>query len=211
MKKNILLFLMLLLVIRAGEGQAQDCYYGDSCCVDQTPFYGKFFAGANFLQNTEISRNKTSYDTGYILSGILGYNWCHGLRLEAEYSYRRNEIKKIDFFVEDSAKNGHYRASSWMANLIWDLPLSSWGCGCWDIQPFIGGGIGYDFQKIHACNDRYVFHQTFNHFAWQLKAGVGYNICCDTDLTVEYIYHQSGCHFYNHAIGIGLIYKFDCR
>lgn len=213
MKKNILLFLSLLFFIaadiQAQEWYAEDsCFYADSCCVDKTNFYAKILGGANFLQNTEISDNKSTYQTGYIISGSVGYSGCYGLRLEAEYAYRRNAIKKIDFFVEDCSKDGHYQASSYMANLLWDMPLSSWGCAFWNFQPFIGAGIGYDSQQMHACNPRIVFNQKWKHFSWQLMAGLAYPIFCNTEVTLEYKFHQGGCHFDNHSVGVGLVYKF---
>ena len=53
-----------------------------ACCVDETNFYAKILGGANFLQNTKIDGNKSTYQTGYIIAGSLGYCWCYGLRLE---------------------------------------------------------------------------------------------------------------------------------
>lgn len=94
-----------------------------------------------------------------------------------------------------------------MANLLWDLPLSSWGCEFWNIQPFIGAGIGDDFQRMHASNSRIVFKQKWNHFSWQAMAGLAYPIFRNTEITLEYKFHQGG-HFYNHSIGVGLVYKF---
>ena len=143
---------------------------------------------------------------------LLPVRWVivgrYGLRLEAEYAFRRNAIKKIDFFVEGSSKHGHFQTSSYMANLLWDLPLSSWGCAFWNIQPFIGAGIGYDFQQMHSSNSRIIFNQKWNHFSWQVMAGLAYPIFCNTEITLEYKFHQGGRHFYNHSIGIGLVYKF---
>src|ERR1700733_13914438 len=146
MKKNILLLLMPLLVFMAADAQAQEwypqdfCCYEDCCCVDETNFYAKVLSGVNFLQNRERREKNSTFQTGYIISGSLGYCWCYGLRLEAEYAYRRNQIRKIHFYGEGHSKHGHVQASSYMANLLWDLPLSSWGCEFWDIQPFIGAG-----------------------------------------------------------------------
>ncbi len=62
------------------------------------------------------------------------------------------------------SKHGHFQTSSYMANLLWDLPLSSWGCAFWNIQPFIGAGIGYDFQQMHSSNSRIIFNQKWNQF-----------------------------------------------
>lgn len=215
MKKNILLLSTSILLFMAADGQAQEsaedcCYYEDNFCVDEINFYAKIFSGANFLQSTRINGNKSTYNTGYIVAGSLGYSWCYGLRVEAEYAFRRNEIKKIHFFGEGSSSHGHFQASSYMANVLWDLPLSSWGCNFWNIEPFIGAGIGYDFQKMHSSNSRIIFNQKWNHLSWQLMAGLAYPIFCNTELSLEYKFHQGGCHFYNHSIGVGLEYKFGC-
>lgn len=197
-----------------GDAQAQDCcveelcYYEDSCCMDETNFYAKIFGGINCLQNTEIDENRTTYQTGYIIAGSLGYSWCYGLSLEAEYAFRRNEISKIHFFGEGCSRYGYFETSSIMANLLWDFPLCSWGCAFWDIQPFIGAGIGYDFQRMHSSNSRIIFNQRWHHFAWQLMAGLAYPIFCNTVMTLEYKFHQGGCDFNNHSLGVGLVYQF---
>ena len=71
------------------------------------------------LQSTETNP--------HIRQGILlPVRWvivgAYGLRLEAEYAFRRNAIRKIHFFAEGSSKHGHFQTSSYMANLLWDLP-----------------------------------------------------------------------------------------
>lgn len=214
MKKSILLFLMSLLFFFAVDAQAQECCedpccYEGSYCVDRKKFYAKILGGANFLQNNKITMSKSRYQTGFIIAGSLGYRWCYGLRLEAEYAFRRNAIRKIHFCREGFSKHGHYQTSSYMANLLWDLPLSSWGCTFWNIQPFIGAGLGYDFQQMHASNSRIIFNQKWNHFSWQLMAGLAYPVFCNTEITLEYIFHQGGSHFNNNSIGVGLVYKFS--
>jgi opacity protein-like surface antigen len=190
MKKTILFLLLLFVSI------------DDVQATQETNFYAKIFGGANFLQD----KNQATFHTGYVISGSLGYclgcGWC----LEAEYAYRRNGISHIHFFAEGSSKNGHFQTSSYMANLKWNIPLCY---ACWDIQPFIGAGIGYDSQQSHSSNSRVVYHEKWHHFSWQIKAGLAYPVLCNTDLTLEYIFHQGGCHFNNHSIGVGLVYNFD--
>lgn len=212
MKK--LIPLLLLSFLFATHVQAEECCdeyfscYENSDWMDETNFYGKIFGGANFLQKSRRSEIKSTFKTGYIVAGALGVRSCYGLRLEAEYAYRRNTLKKIHFSGRPFSMHGHFQTSSYMANLLWDLPLCSWGCAFWDIQPFIGAGLGYDFQRIHSSNSRFVYSQKWNHFSWQLMAGVAYPIFCNTELTLEYKFHQGGCHFYNHSIGVGLVYQF---
>jgi opacity protein-like surface antigen len=213
MNKNILQLLLSLLCLMTTHVCAQEWYedsycYDDCCNVGKGDFYAKILGGANFLQNTSMDGNKSTYQTGYLVTGSLGYCWRYGLRLEAEYAFRRNAIKHIHFFIEDVSKHGHFQTSSCMVNLLWDLPLSSWGCGLGNIQPFIGAGIGYDFQQMHASNSRIIFDQTWNHFSWQMMAGLAYPIFCNTEMTLEYKFHQGGCHFNNHSLGLGLVYKF---
>ena len=209
MKKNILYLLMPLLFFTAVNAEAQEwCAegYEDSFSADEINFYAKILGGANFLQNTTTQGNKSTYRTGYIIAGSLGYCSCYGLRLEGEYAYRRNALRKIHFFGDGFSKNGHFQTSSYMANLLWDLPFSL--RKGWNIQPFIGFGIGYDFEQMHSSNSRIVFNQKWKHFSWQLMGGLAYPIFCNTDITLEYKFHQGGCHFYNHSLGIGLQYQF---
>lgn len=112
MKRNILLVLMSLLFFMTTDAQAQEwceensCCSDDSCCVDEINFYAKILTGVNFLQNTSINRNKSTYQTGYIIAGSLGYYWRYGLRLEAEYAFRRNTIGKIHFFGQGFSRHG---------------------------------------------------------------------------------------------------------
>lgn len=216
MKKNILLLLKSLIFFLATGAQAQEwglegsSCYENSYCEDHPNFYAKIFSGANFLQNTKIARDKSRYQTGYIIAGSLGYCWRSGLRLEAEYAFRRNAIRKTHFFVEGFSRHGHFQTSSYMANILWDLPLALWGCAFCDVQTFIGAGVGYDFQQMHSTNSRIIFNQKWRHFSWQLMAGLSYPIYCNTEINLQYTYHQSGCHFFNNSIGVGLVYKFGC-
>ncbi|MBS0653875.1 MAG: porin family protein [Verrucomicrobia bacterium] len=191
------------------DAQTQAPSVKEKRCPDGMNFYTRIFGGVNFLQNTNTNGNKFSYEPGYVFAGSLGYSWrYYGLRVEAEYAFRRNAIKKIHFITQGSSANGHFQTSSYMANLLWDMPLCAWGCPRCKFIPFIGAGIGYDFKKVHSSNSRVDFHQKFNHFSWQAMAGVSYPIFRHAELSLEYKFHQGGCHFYNHALGLGLMYKF---
>jgi outer membrane autotransporter protein len=202
MKKALLLLFLMLASLQTERLHAED-----SCCTTGMNFYAKFLGGANFLQSSTANGNNASYKTGYLLSGSLGYCWRHyGLCLEAEYAFRNNGISQINFVTEGSSRNGYFKTSSVMGNLIWDL--CAWGFPRWKIQPFIGAGAGYDFQKMHASNSRIEFEQKWNHFAWQAIAGLGYQLSRRLELTVEYRFHQGGSDFNNQAVGASLAYKF---
>lgn len=200
MKKFILHFLMLFVLLSSTEAKAQE--------FCDTNFYAKFLTGLNFLEDTTADGNRATYQIGYEVGGSLGYAWRYGLRLEAEYAFKRNNINNIHFVLEGSSHHGHFQTSSYMANLFWDLPLSSWRCAFWNIQPFFGAGLGHDFQQMHASNSRILFNQKWHRFAWQLMAGVAYQIFCNTEISLEYKFHQGGTHFYSHFLGMGFLYKF---
>jgi opacity protein-like surface antigen len=214
MKKNVSLLLISCFFLRAVDTQAQEwcaedlCYYEDKCCDASTNFYAKILSGANFLQNTRADRNKSRYQTGYLISGYLGYYWQCGLYVEGEYAYRINEIRKIHFFGQGDSRHGHFQSSSYMANLLWDLPLSSWGCLFDNLRAFVGAGIGYDFQRMHSSNSCIIFKQKWKHFSWQLMTGLAYSVFCNTEISLEYKFHQGSCHFNHHSLGVGLTYKF---
>lgn len=216
MKKNISLLLRSLLFFMAVDAQAQECcdaassYFEGNCCVNEKNFYSKIFSGLNFLQNTSFDGTKPTYQKGYIFAASVGYYCNDGMRLEAEYAFRKNSIKEIQFFSQGLSKHGHFQTSSYMVNLLWDLPLSTCKFALLNIQPFIGVGIGYDSQQMHSNNSRIVFNEKWNHFSWQIMAGLAYPIFCNTEITLEYKFHQGGCHCYNHSIGVGLVYNFGC-
>lgn len=190
------------------NGTAESWRTEDRCCVAKSNFYINAFGGANFLENSSINGNKATYRVGYVFSGSLGYCWRYGVRPEFEYAFRRNAISRIDFVTQGYSTHGHFQTSSYMANLLWDLPLCTWGCTFANIQPFIGAGIGFDHENMHASNSRVVFRQDWNRFSWQAMGGFSYLIFRHTELTLEYKFHQGGNNFYNHAVGLGLTYKF---
>lgn len=205
MKRNILLVLMFIIAI---DLQALKWCEKNAFCIERTNVYGKIFSGLNLLQNTSINGNTTTYQPGYIAAATLGYRWYCGLRLEAEYAFRRNSISTINFVGQGSSNNGYYHNSSYMANIVWDVPLSSVGCLFWNAKPFLGAGVGYDFQQIRSSNSLVIFRQNWPHLSWQLMGGFTYPLFCKTEMTLEYQFHQGNTHFYNHALGLGLIYHF---
>ncbi len=211
-KSFCLLLMTSILVSISAHAQAQSFY--DSCCEDPcnaggNNFYAEILGGANFLQTDASGGIKYKYQTGYIVSGSLGYRWRYGLRLEGEYAFRKDSLNKVHFFGRSFSMHGHFQSSSYLANLLWDLPLSNWGCNCWGTQPFIGCGIGYDCQQLRAHNEAFVVSGNKKHFAWQVIAGLSHPCFCNTDISLEYKFHKGGfSHIYNHSIGVGLTYNF---
>lgn len=210
MKKTILSIVLSLSVFVATGGHSDEwrdfaaaSYCEEPCSECETNFYAKIFGGANFLQGSKIQGNRAHYRAGYLFAGSLGFSWCYGLHVEAEYAFRRNSLKQIRFFDNENAKHGHFQSSSYMGNLYWDFPLRM----LCNIQPFIGAGAGYDVQQMHSSNSRVIFKQDWNRFSWQVMGGLACPLHCHADITLEYRFHQGGCHFNNHTVGAGFVYK----
>ena len=209
MKKFIISFLTTVFCFSSHASFSDEWRCEESLWKEQR-FYAEVFGGASFIQQSKSGGFTTRSETGYIVAGSLGYRWCYGLRLEAEYAYRRNSLKNIHFFGRTYSINGQFQTSSYMANLLWDLPLCQWGCYLWEIEPYVGVGIGYDNQRAHGKRGFLTLSGKKKGFAWQAMAGVSYPIFCNTHLSVEYKFHKGPLnHIYIHAVGVGLTYDFD--
>lgn len=207
MRKWIVSLLALsLLCFNLAQGEICSDFYDKRTSNN---LYTEIFLGANFLSSSMHDDIELDYHPGFIASASLGYRWIAGIRLEAEYAFRRNSLRKGDFLHRGFKLSGHFQSSSYMGNLLWDVPSSVCDCSYWNIQPFIGGGVGYDFQQIDAKNGNISVKENKKKFAWQIIAGLAYPIFCNTDLSLEYKFHKGGFkHLYNHSLGIGLTYSF---
>ena len=201
MKKTFLIMMAITLCLSS-------FIYADHDTYDN--FYTKLLGGVNFLQTESNGEIKPSFNPGYVVSGSLGYQWCSGLQVEVEYAFRRNSMRKIHYFGQDFKIPGSFQSSSYMANLLWDFSI--WECFLGSIQPFFGGGIGYDVQQFQASEDGFKTVQNKKGFAWQLMAGLNYPLFSNTEIALEYRFHKGPLHnFFSHAIGVSFTYKFGCQ
>ena len=79
------------------------------------------------------------YDSGYNVGARAGIQWGP-IRVEEEYSYRRNGLSSLGIFNTGNARNslftGDRATHSIMTNFIYDFTLG------WLVSPHIGFGIG---------------------------------------------------------------------
>jgi len=189
-------------------------------------FYVGAFGGANFVN---ISKEKRRGDdgidhnlnhnlrTGYYVGGNIGYRVCSGFRVEGEVSYRNNRVKEFKVDGERQCGRGTFRDISYMANFLYDIDTACWN-SCWsccgEIFPYIGAGIGYANQRIGRNNrDDVEFdfrtNSRKNGFAWQIIAGLGYDISCEADISIEYRFHKGSLNrVYNHGVGVAAKWHF---
>lgn len=207
MKKLILLAVMFMAVLVPHCVKALDMPF------NLDGFYVSGNASCNFLTNSKKHHAKLTFEPGYLLAPAIGYRFCNGIRLEAEFAYRRNENKKAKYLGFSHRIGGHLETFSGLANVYYDLPV------CWYVKPYVGVGIGYAYSDIRA-KVRFIDENSEvnsaslkgrrDGFAWQAIAGVTYPLCDNIDVAVEYRFFQNVSlkRAYNNDIGATLRYFF---
>lgn len=180
--------------------------------------YVSVFGGLNFQPGSsgsqtttygQASTTTTSFsedaDTGFVVGGVIGghlTNWVEGLRAEVEVSYRRNDREGEHhlhaFYGETEATAhgpilGNTSNFAVMANVWYDIEMG------WKAKPYVGGGAGWARSQLEAAApvtqnsgpNPTIWDSTEQHengFAFQLGAGVNYNVAPGVDIGLGYRY-----------------------
>ena len=198
MKKIILLTILFLVLI------VPQCIKAYQLPFDLSGFYLSGNVSCNFLALNKKHDTKLTFDPGIFVAPAIGYRFCNGLRVEGEFGYRHNNLKKLKFYGTSFHINGHLETYTGMANVYYDFPI------CWCLKPYVGAGIGYANSKVKICQGNVLAKGHDNGFAWQVIAGVAYPISNNVDLAVEYRFFKNEriSRVQNHDIGGTLRYYF---
>lgn len=193
------------------------CDYNEFCDDWTKGLYVGGFGGANFVNHKKHHGIKLDFDAGYIAGGAIGYRLGDGIRLEVEGAYRHNKLKKVKF-AGDSVKahKTNLHSTSVLVNAIYSFKDFGNNYLYHDVTPYAGAGIGYGWQKVSyrsnssessvSGNGR----NRKNGFAWQLLAGLTYDLGCDTDISLEYRFFKGRAdRFYNNSVDLMLRYYFN--
>lgn len=168
--------------------------------------YISVFGGANFQPDQSARTTDTGWlvstdaDTGFVIGGAIGTsldNWAKGLRVEAEVSYRRNDVGGN--WTSSTGDTGGFvdgNASTFaiMANVWYDIDIGN------KVRPYIGGGVGWGRARLDqglfttftssgaTTGIRDVSDITNSGFAWQLGLGINYEVAPDVDVGLGYRY-----------------------
>lgn len=173
------------------------------CYCPPDGVYVAIGGGGNFLQTQMHHHVKYRFNSGYMATGSFGYCASNQMRIEAEYNFRRNSLQSIKYFNREFSLSGRFQSSSYMVNVLCD------SSSCDEFHTYVGAGIGYDFQQLHASALGYSISEHKKNLAWQVIIGGGYPVSCNANITLEYKFHKGGyCFLYDHSLGIGLNYFF---
>jgi outer membrane protein OmpA-like peptidoglycan-associated protein len=140
--------------------------------------------GVNFLHN-QSNLDQSKFDVDYIGGLTGGYSFANGLRPELELDFRRNTLQAL---AGNGNVSGHERAYTAMGNVWYDFKSAN---GLFAIlHPYVGGGIGYARPTVEnfatPAGSATDFDGHSNRFAYQLGAGVGYDLTRNLALTADY-------------------------
>lgn len=145
-----------------------------SPAANAEPWYVGGFGGLNFTHDGNVNGvgTQASYDLGLAAGGYVGFYVQENIRLEAELSYRSNDIDKRG----GVPIAGKAESVAVMANAFFDFKIES------AVEPYLGAGIG--FAEVDYTITGLTFDDTV--IALQLVGGMGIEIAPATQLTVDY-------------------------
>ena len=133
-------------------------------------------------------------DTGFVIAGAVGYNLTSvapGLRVEAEVSYRQNSNDGTWLTSTGLTSSGpldfDHQATAVMANVWNDFDIGGF-------RPYLGGGIGWadvELDGTFVGGTLPTLDVSDDGFAWQLGAGVNFQVSPNVQLGVGYRYFQA--------------------
>jgi outer membrane protein OmpA-like peptidoglycan-associated protein len=160
-------------------------------------WYAGAEGGINWLNSEDFNYQKqpvfnAHYSDGYLLGLTTGYAMRNGLRPELALDYRRNSIDSISVgTLSTNDLGGRMEAYTLMSNLWYDFKS---GEGLLKtVHPYLGGGIGparlglrgLNLPPLGPVNN----YQTA--FAYQLGAGVGFELAPNFTASVDYRFIQT--------------------
>jgi len=142
--------------------------------------YAGVLFGANhrpdtFLTSPGLGSEKMEFEPGYTLGGFMGYDFGNHFRMEGELSYRENNIRT------GGGTSPQAGTSAMMFNIFYDsIPYKeSYGI-------YLGGGLGVVTAQLQTISLGQDMNENQNVFAYQLEAGVGWNITPNATFTLGY-------------------------
>ncbi len=157
---------------------------------------------------------ETEFDTGFAISGQVGYAFDNGLRVELEGAYSEygvdthsgltvggTDIDTVDSAIltrgaADAANptvggviaDGQGQVSNFglFGNVFYDIQTGS------GFKPYVGAGLGYQWVDVeYSPSDVSVADDDDGSFAYQLMAGASYELSSSTELFGQYTYRAT--------------------
>lgn len=181
-KSSIAWWVAAGLWVAAAPAQAQDVpLFGG--------FYGTLGVGVVGLEDSNIDYGGAApnysieYDTGWGVSGALGFRLLRHYRLEVEVSHRENDVYDVD---PGFAPGGTVMATTYMVNGYYDFPVYA----LTGFVPYVGVGVGRaQFSANVQLNGGTLADSSSHAFAYQVIGGLEFPVIPrQMSVTLEYRY-----------------------
>lgn len=208
--KSLVKVLLCLAAFSPFGMNAQFC--GSSCNTSCNPccgddYYISVWGGGNAPFN-----NHPKLDTGWYVGGAIGLRCSPCMRYDVSFDYLSNDLDRHTSGNEEYSSSSHKDSVNKyvvLANAYYDFQA----CGCF--VPYVGAGVGYAYTSDnHHHNfdnsDSSSHHNHKNAFAWQVGAGVNYDIteCWSAALSYRLLGTVNDRSSYHNLFGVGLTRKF---
>jgi len=172
---SVLMFLMVL----TGNGSIASAAAAEG-------FYLGLQGGINNMDDTESNGAEGEMDSGYSISGIVGYDFGY-VRVEGEVAYRENDIDKITILGNNTVSSGDVTSTAFMLNAYLDIENRT------PFTPYIGAGIGFNYVEdngtaIYGSSTTVRYDDSDTVLAYQLAAGVAWDVTKSIVLDLSYKY-----------------------
>ena len=151
-----------------------------------TGFYLEGNLGYSFPDSVDASADgvdgEVDFDDAFVFGGAFGYRFPY-VRLELNGSYRKFDTDQVKAQGQSASGNGDATVAVGLVNLLLDPDLG------WPVHPYLGGGIGAAYVSLDTGDDSPLHvDDSAGAFAWNLAAGLGYDITEHVTVSVGYRY-----------------------
>lgn len=159
---------------------------------NERKFFGKIYAGLNMLNDKKISQagvassgaiGNSSFSSGWIAGGALGYYFTNNLATEISWDYRTNELNKANFSDGKNFSEGDFASNIFFLNNYYNFnPIIKN-----KLRPYVGLGLGFVEEIDIDLNSGGIenSYSSNGNLAYQLIAGLAYSVNKDWDLTTD--------------------------
>ncbi|HFQ88805.1 MAG TPA: porin family protein [Desulfobulbus sp.] len=179
--------------------------------------YLKANAGVGMAMDTDIDNMpnaagtaKMTFDTGFVGTAAIGYDFANPFRVEGEYLWQKNDLDRISYNnTYGNFNQGDLKTQAVMINGYYDVDTGS----AW--TPFVGAGIGWAKLDLSAAPQLDISDND-DVFAYQFMGGVAYAINSQWSLDVQYRFFGTNdatikgadFNFKSNDLMVGLRYNF---
>lgn len=134
----------------------------------------------SIISSPSLGSQPAEFKPGYTFGGFVGYDFGNHLRLEAEISYRENDLRT------GAGKDPQAAASTIMLNGYYDFYLDRELVFDQPVNLYFGGGFGVATAQLETISLGQAIDANESVFAYQIEAGVGWNYSSKVNFSVGY-------------------------